>query len=87
MPSTTPLTADTTHGTASLGSGAGDTARETGSRGRESESRGVEVAEYDVPHPKTVDGVADVGFALSAWFVDPSGNTSGLLQFKDKGLA
>jgi hypothetical protein len=35
---------------------------------------------------KTVDGVADVGFALSAWFVDPGGNTIGLLQFKDKGL-
>jgi hypothetical protein len=32
-----------------------------------------------------VDGVADVGFALSAWFVDPGGNTIGLLQFKDKG--
>jgi catechol-2,3-dioxygenase len=45
-------------------------------------SRGVDVAEYDEPGLKTVDGVADVGFALSAWFVDPSGNTIGLLQFK-----
>jgi catechol-2,3-dioxygenase len=45
-------------------------------------SRGVEVAEYDGPGLKTLDGVADVGFALSAWFVDPSGNTIGLLQFK-----
>jgi catechol-2,3-dioxygenase len=45
-------------------------------------SRGVEVAEFDGPGLKTVDGVADVGFALSAWFVDPSGNTIGLLQFK-----
>jgi hypothetical protein len=25
---------------------------------------------------------ADVGFALSAWFVDPHGNSIGLLQFK-----
>jgi hypothetical protein len=50
-------------------------------------SRGVEAAGYDVSHLKTVDGVADVGFALSAWFVDPSENTVGLLQFKDKGLA
>jgi len=48
-------------------------------------SRGVEVAEYDEPWLKTVDGVADVGFALSAWFVDPSGNTIGLSQFKDEG--
>jgi catechol-2,3-dioxygenase len=48
-------------------------------------SRGVEVAEYDEPGLKTVDGVADVGFALAAWFVDSSGNTIGLLQFKDEG--
>jgi catechol-2,3-dioxygenase len=48
-------------------------------------SRGIDVAEYDNPGLKTVDGVADVGFALAAWFVDPSGNTIGLLQFKDEG--
>jgi catechol-2,3-dioxygenase len=47
--------------------------------------RGVEITEYDDSGLKTVDGVADVGFALSAWFVDPSGNTIGLLQFKDEG--
>lgn len=47
-------------------------------------ARGVEVAEYDEPGLKTNDGVADVGFALSAWFIDPGGNTIGLLQFKDK---
>jgi hypothetical protein len=47
---------------------------------------GVEVAEYDEPGLKTMDGVADIGFALSAWFVDPSGNTIGLLQFKDERL-
>src|SRR5262245_2267273 len=45
-------------------------------------SRGVEVEEYDGPGLKTVDGVADVGFALAAWFVDPHGNSIGLLQFK-----
>jgi catechol-2,3-dioxygenase len=49
-------------------------------------ARGVEVAEYDEPGLKTIDGVADVGFALSAWFVDPGGNTIGLLQFKDEEL-
>jgi catechol-2,3-dioxygenase len=45
-------------------------------------SRGVEVEEYDEPWLKTVDGIADVGFALSAWVVDPHGNTIGLLQLK-----
>ena len=50
-------------------------------------ARGVEVSHYDEPGLQTVDGVADVGFALSAWFVDPGGNTIGLLQFKDRALA
>jgi catechol 2,3-dioxygenase-like lactoylglutathione lyase family enzyme len=45
-------------------------------------SRGVEIEEYDEPGLKTVDGIADVGFALSAWFVDPDGNSIGLLQLK-----
>ena len=46
-------------------------------------SRGVAVEDYDEPGLRTVDGVADVGFALAAWFVDPDGNSIGLLQFKD----
>jgi catechol-2,3-dioxygenase len=50
-------------------------------------ARGVEVVDYDEPGLRTVDGVADVGFALSAWFVDPGGNTIGMLQFKDRALA
>jgi catechol-2,3-dioxygenase len=49
-------------------------------------ARGVQVADYDEPALHTVDGVADVGFALSAWFVDPGGNTIALLQFKDEAL-
>jgi catechol-2,3-dioxygenase len=49
-------------------------------------ARGVEVVDYDGPGLRTVDGVADVGFALSAWFVDPGGNTIGMLQFKDRAL-
>ncbi|MFI7067139.1 VOC family protein [Kribbella sp. NPDC050124] len=49
-------------------------------------ARGVEIAEYDEPGLTTVDDVADVGFALVAWFVDPGGNTIWLLQFKDQGL-
>ena len=46
-------------------------------------SRGVDVAAYDEPGLKTVDGIADVGFALAAWLVDPHGNSLGLLQLKD----
>jgi catechol-2,3-dioxygenase len=49
-------------------------------------ARGVQVAEYDEPGLKTVDGVADVGFALAAWLIDPGRNTIGLLQFKDEEL-
>jgi catechol 2,3-dioxygenase-like lactoylglutathione lyase family enzyme len=45
-------------------------------------SRGVAVEEYDEPGLKTVDGIADVGFALCAWLIDPHGNSIGLLQFK-----
>jgi hypothetical protein len=30
-----------------------------------------------------VDGIADIGFALAAWFVDPDRNSIGLLQLKD----
>jgi catechol-2,3-dioxygenase len=45
-------------------------------------SRGVELEEYDEPGLKTVDGIADVGFALAAWLVDPHGNTVGLLEIQ-----
>jgi catechol-2,3-dioxygenase len=45
-------------------------------------SRGVEIQEYDIPGLKTVDGVADVGFALAAWIVDPHGNALAILQEK-----
>ena len=42
--------------------------------------RGVEV--QDLPELGTVDGIADVGFALAAWFVDPHRNSIGLLQLR-----
>src|SRR5262245_15772940 len=45
-------------------------------------SRGVKVEELDEPGLKTIDGIADVGFALAAWLVDPHGNSIGLLQLK-----
>jgi catechol-2,3-dioxygenase len=40
--------------------------------------RGVPV--QDLPELGTVDGIADLGFALAAWFVDPDHNWIGLLQ-------
>jgi hypothetical protein len=43
-------------------------------------SRGVELQQ--VPGLEMVDGIADIGFALAAWFVDPGRNSIGLLQLK-----
>jgi hypothetical protein len=45
-------------------------------------SRGVEIQEYDMPGLKTLDGVADVGFALTAWIVDPRRNALSIMQLK-----
>jgi catechol-2,3-dioxygenase len=44
-------------------------------------ARGVQV--QDLPELGTVDGVADLGFALAAWFIDPHHNWIGLLQLKE----
>ena len=43
-------------------------------------SRGVEI--QDLPQLGTINGIADIGFALAAWFTDPAGNSIGLLQLK-----
>jgi catechol-2,3-dioxygenase len=45
-------------------------------------SRGVEIQEYDMPEMglKTVDGVADLGFAQMAWIVDPHGNALAIME-------
>ena len=45
-------------------------------------SRGVKIEEYDQPGIKTVEGIADIGFALMAWFVDPAKNCVGIIQLK-----
>jgi len=45
-------------------------------------SRGVEIQEYDMPGLKTVDGIADIGFARMAWFIDPGKNCLGIMQLK-----
>jgi hypothetical protein len=41
---------------------------------RELRARGVEIMEYDMPGLKTKDGIADLGFALASWFIDPGKN-------------
>lgn len=45
-------------------------------------SRGVKIEEYDQPGLKTVDGIADIGFAWIAWFIDPGKNCVGMIQLK-----
>ena len=44
----------------------------------ELQARGVQL--QDLPELGTVDGIADLGFALAAWFIDPDHNWIGLLQ-------
>jgi catechol 2,3-dioxygenase-like lactoylglutathione lyase family enzyme len=46
-------------------------------------ARGVTIGAYEAPDPKTdADGVADMGFAWAAWFVDPSRNVLAIIQPK-----
>ena len=44
--------------------------------------RGVKIEDYDMPGLKTVDGIADMGFAMAAWFIDPGKNCVGIIQVK-----
>lgn len=45
-------------------------------------SQGVSIEEYDMPGLKTENGIADLGFALAAWIVDPGKNALAVLQIK-----
>lgn len=45
-------------------------------------SRGVEIQEYDMPGLRTVDGVADLGFARVAWIIDLHRNALSIMQLK-----
>ena len=36
----------------------------------------------DSPGLKTTDRIADLGFALMAWFIDPGKNCVGMMQLK-----
>ena len=42
--------------------------------------RGVSFEEYDYPNLKTVDGIADLGYARAAWLKDSEGNLLGIAQ-------
>jgi predicted enzyme related to lactoylglutathione lyase len=44
--------------------------------------RGVKIEDYDMPGLQTQDGIADIGFAWMAWFIDPAKNCVGLMQLK-----
>lgn len=44
--------------------------------------RGVKIEDYDLPGLTTVEGVADIGFARMAWFIDPAKNCLGMMQLK-----
>ena len=48
-------------------------------------SRGVEFESYDYPSLKTVDGIADLGYARAAWFKDSEGNLLGIAQLAADG--
>jgi hypothetical protein len=45
-------------------------------------ARGVEIQKYDMAGMKTVDGIADMGFALIAWIIDPHKNALSIMQLK-----
>lgn len=46
-------------------------------------ARGVRIEAYEAPDPATdPDGVADMGFAWAAWFIDPSGNALAIIERK-----
>jgi catechol-2,3-dioxygenase len=45
-------------------------------------SRGVQTDTYGMPGP--AEGVADIGFALAAWFVDPFKNSIGVIELKER---
>jgi catechol-2,3-dioxygenase len=42
--------------------------------------RGVSFEEYDYPNLKTIEGVADLGYARAAWFKDSEGNLLGIAE-------
>ena len=43
-------------------------------------ARGLGFEDYDYPNLKTVDGIADLGYARAAWFKDSEGNLLGIAE-------
>ena len=43
-------------------------------------ARGLHFEEYDYPNLKTVEGIADLGYAKAAWFKDSEGNILALIE-------
>jgi len=43
-------------------------------------AHGLEFETYDYPNLKTVNGIADLGYARAAWFKDSEGNLLGVAQ-------
>jgi catechol 2,3-dioxygenase-like lactoylglutathione lyase family enzyme len=50
-------------------------------------ARGVQFEEYDSPRLKTTSGIADLGHAKAAWFMDSEGNMIGIAQQVDAGTS
>lgn len=76
------LITKSTTGTADEQTQAGWRVKDLAAEIAELRSRGVEVQDYDMPELKTLDGVADLGFALVAWIVDPHGNALAITELK-----
>lgn len=47
--------------------------------------RGLSFEDYDYPNLKTVDGIADLGYARAAWFKDSEGNLLGIAELAADG--
>lgn len=76
-----------TTGTADTQTQAGWRVEDLRAEVNELRARGVKVEDYDMPGLKTVDGIADIGFAWAAWIIDPGGNALGILQLKASDAA
>jgi catechol-2,3-dioxygenase len=50
----------------------------------ELKARGLEFESYDYPKLKTLEGIADLGYARAAWFKDSEGNLLGIAQLAGK---
>jgi catechol 2,3-dioxygenase-like lactoylglutathione lyase family enzyme len=46
---------------------------------------GVSLEAYDLPGLRTIGGIAEMGGNRVAWFKDPDGNVSGVIEFGSRG--